>query len=149
MNNNLIVKGICLKVPVSRAWKALSDPQEFGAWFGVKVEGTFRPGHINVGHITHPGYEHLEWKVTTEAVEPERYLAFKWHPYAVDPNTDYSEETPTLVEFRIEPMGDGTLLTVVESGFENIPDHRRREAYRMNDGAWAAQMKNIEKHVAN
>ena len=110
MNNNLIVKGICLKVPVSRAWKALSDPQEFGAWFGVKVEGTFRPGHINVGHITHPGYEHLEWKVTTEAVEPERYLAFKWHPYAVDPNTDYSEETPTLVEFRIEPMGDGTLF---------------------------------------
>src|SRR3546814_9238047 len=56
---------------------------------------------------------------------PERLFSFTWHPYAIGPGVDYADEPPTLVEFRLEPRGDGTLLTVTESGFDRIPAHRR------------------------
>jgi uncharacterized protein YndB with AHSA1/START domain len=80
-------------------------------------------------------------------MEPERLFSYTWHPYAVDPKIDYSEETPTLVEFRLEKSATGTVLTLTESGFEKIPNHRRLEAFRMNEGGWTQQMKNIERHV--
>jgi hypothetical protein len=80
-------------------------------------------------------------------MEPERLFSYNWHPYAVDPAIDYSKETPTLVEFHLETIEGGTLLTVTESGFEKIPADRRAEALRMDEGGWTAQMKNIERHV--
>ncbi len=81
-------------------------------------------------------------------MEPERLFSFTWHPYAIDPKIDYSKETPTHVEFRLEKTANGTLLLLTESGFDKIPSDRRLEAFRMNDGGWTQQMKNIEKHVA-
>jgi len=143
-----IEKRIELAAPVSRVWRALTDYREFGQWFGVKLDGPFRAGQVSLGHITHPGYEHVKWEVVVQKMEPERLFSFTWHPYAVDPKIDYSEETPTLVEFRLEGTASGTLLLVTESGFDKIPSHRRRDAFRMNDGGWAQQLKNIEKHVA-
>jgi uncharacterized protein YndB with AHSA1/START domain len=80
-------------------------------------------------------------------MEPERLFSYTWHPYAVDPKMDYSKETPTLVEFKLEKIPAGTLLIVTESGFDKIPANRRAEAFRMNDGGWAQQVKNIEKYV--
>jgi uncharacterized protein YndB with AHSA1/START domain len=80
-------------------------------------------------------------------MEPQRLFSFTWHPYAVDPNIDYSKETPTLVEFRLEETTGGTLLVLTESGFDRIPSHRHDEAYRMNEGGWSEQMKNIESYV--
>jgi uncharacterized protein YndB with AHSA1/START domain len=82
-------------------------------------------------------------------IEPERLFSFTWHPYAVDPTMDYSKETPTLVEFTLQTTANGTLLVVAESGFDKIPSERRLEAFRMNDGGWTQQMKNIERHVAS
>ena len=81
-------------------------------------------------------------------MQPEKLFSFTWHPYAIDPDVDYSGEPPTLIEFRLEPMATGTLLVVTESGFDNIPAHRRDEAFRMDDKGWAQQVKNIESHVA-
>lgn len=86
-------------------------------------------------------------EVVVQKIEPERLFSFTWHPYAIDPKVDYSTETPTLVEFRLEPTPKGTFLTVTESGFDKLPSGRRAEAFRMNDGGWAQQMKNIESHV--
>lgn len=143
-----IEKRIEIAAPVSRVWRALSDHREFGEWFRVSLEAPFVAGQWAKGRVTYPGYEHLKWDVLIEKIEPERYMSFKWHPYAVDPNTDYSKEAPTLVEFRLEPTPKGTLLTITESGFDNIPAHRRMEALRMNEGGWAEQLKNIERHVA-
>ncbi|HEV3210365.1 MAG TPA: SRPBCC domain-containing protein [Chthoniobacterales bacterium] len=77
----------------------------------------------------------------------ERLFSFTWYPYAVDLKRDYSKETPTLVEFRLEKTEDGTLLVLTESGFDKIPPERRLEAFRMNEDGWTEQMKNIEKHV--
>lgn len=145
--NDRIEKRIELKAPVSRVWRALTDHREFGEWFRVKIDGPFVPGQVSRGHITYPGYEHLKWEAVVQQMEPERLFSFTWHPYAVDPKMDYSMEASTLVEFRLEKTPTGTLLRLTESGFDKIPAGRRLEAFRMNDGGWAEQMKNIESHV--
>jgi uncharacterized protein YndB with AHSA1/START domain len=145
--SNVIEKHVMLDAPVSRVWRALTDHKEFGRWFKVKIEGPFVPGQVSRGHITYPGYEHLKWEATVETMEPERLFSFTWHPYAIDPDTDYSSEPTTLVEFRLEAKDGGTLLTVTETGFDAIPKERRFEAYRSNDGGWTEQMDNIRRHV--
>jgi len=145
---NSIEKRVELKVPVSRAWRALTDYREFGEWFRVKLDGPFVPGQVSRGHITYPGYEHVKWEVTVKEMQPEQLFSFTWHPYAVEPGVDYSKEEPTLVEFRLQPVPGGTLLVITESGFDRIPPHRRMEALRMNDGGWTEQTRNIAGHVA-
>jgi uncharacterized protein YndB with AHSA1/START domain len=145
--NDRIEKRIELKAPVSRVWRALTDYREFGEWFRVKLDGPFVAGEVSRGHITHPGYEHVVWEAAVQKMEPEKLFSFTWHPYAIDPKVDYSNETPTLVEFKLEKTGNGTLLLLTESGFDKIPSGRRDEAFRKNDGGWTAQMKNIERHV--
>jgi uncharacterized protein YndB with AHSA1/START domain len=142
-----IEKRIALKAPISRVWRALTDYREFGEWFRVKLDGPFVAGEVSRGHITYPGYEHIRWEARVVRMEPETLFSFTWHPYAVDPAADYSGETPTLVEFRLQEIPGGTLLRVVESGFDKIPAGRRMEAFRMNDGGWEEQIKNIENHV--
>src|SRR5258708_29598368 len=145
--DNYIEKRIELKAPVSRVWRALTDCREFAEWFRVKVDGPFVPGQVVRGQITYPGYEHLKWEAVVQTMEPERLFSFTWHPYAVDPNADYSSEPPTLVEFTLQAIATGTLLRVVESGFDKLPGKRRLEAFRMNEGGWSEQMKNIAQHV--
>ena len=147
MQTDRIEKRIELKAPVSRVWKALTDHQEFGQWFRVKLDGPFVPGQVSTGYITYPGYEHLKWHATVQRIQPERLFSFTWHPYAIDPSVDYSSEEPTLVEFRLEQMAGGTALTVTESGFDKLPAHRRDQAFRSNDGGWGQQVENIRKHV--
>ena len=143
-----IEKRIELKAPVSRVWRALTDYREFGEWFCVKLDGPFVPGEVSRGQITYPGYEHLKWEAVVQKMEPERLFSFAWHPDATDPKKDYSQETPTLVEFRLAKTASGTLLVLTESGFDKIPSDRRFAAFRGNDGGWTEQMKNIESYVA-
>src|ERR1039457_5767308 len=143
-----IEKRIELKASVARVWRALTDYREFGEWFRVKLNGPFVPGQVARGQITHPGYEHVKWEAVVLKMEPERLFSFTWHTYSVDPKTHYSQEPPTLVEFRLAKTTSGTLLVLTESGCDKVPSDRRAEAFRMNDGGWTEQMKNIEKHVA-
>ena len=144
-----IEKQILLKAPRARVWRALANAEEFGNWFGVALTGqTFAPGREARGNITYPGYEHLIFAIKVERMEPERLLSFFWHPYAVDSKVDYSKEEPTLVVFELKDADSGILLKVVESGFDKVPAARRAEAFRMNNGGWEMQLKNIEKHVA-
>jgi uncharacterized protein YndB with AHSA1/START domain len=142
-----IEKTIELKAPVSRVWRALTDHQEFGTWFRVKMEGPFVPGEVSRGRITYPGYEHIQWEAVIQKMEPERLFSFTWHPYAIDPKQDYSSEPSTLVEFTLKKIPSGTLLRVVESGFDKLPANRRHEAFRMNDEGWSIQVKNIAEHI--
>jgi uncharacterized protein YndB with AHSA1/START domain len=148
MSNDRIEKQIELMAPISRVWRALTDYREFGEWFRVKLEGPFVAGEAAGGFITWPGYEHLRMEVVVQKIEPERFFSYTWHPYSIDPKVDYSQETPTLVEFTLEKSAKGTLLKVTESGFDKIPSGRRAEAFRMNDNGWTQQVKNIESHVA-
>ena len=142
-----IEKRIELKAPVARVWRALTDHREFGEWFRVKLDGPFVAGQISRGRITYPGYEHIKWQAIVRKMEPERLFSFLWH-HSFDPNADIFTEPTTLVEFRLEKIEAGTLLTLTESGFENLPENLRLEAFRRNDGGWTEQMKNIENHVA-
>ena len=142
-----IEKRIELRAPVARVWRALTDYTEFGTWFRVRLDGPFAPGRVAHGQITYPGYEHARWQATVQRMEPERLFSFTWHPYSVDAGVDYSKEQPTLVEFRLAPTPQGTLLTVTESGFDQVPSHRRAEAFRMNDRGWTTQIQNVAQHV--
>ena len=142
-----IERQIELKAPVARVWRALTDHKEFSEWFRVRLESPFVPGQTTRGKITYPGYEHLVMQVEVKKMEPQRLFSYHWHPYDVDPKVDCSKEPPTLVEFKLEPKGVGTLLQLTESGFDAIPAARRDEAFRMNSGGWTEQMKNIDAHV--
>ena len=142
-----IEKTIELKAPVSRVWRALTDHQEFGTWFRVRLDGPFVPGQVSRGHIAYPGYEHIRWEAVVQKMEPERLFSFTWHPCAIDPNQDYSGEPSTLVEFTLQSTATGTLLRIVESGFNKIPSQRRPEAFRMNDSGWSQQIQNVAEHV--
>ena len=144
-----IEKKVLLRAPRARVWRALTDAREFGQWFGVDLAEAFTPGARVKGKISamHKGYEGKPFEITIERMEPERLFSYRWHPYAHDPGVDYSSEPTTLVTFELTETGEGTLLTVVESGFDRIPLARRAEAYRMNDQGWAAQMNAIERHV--
>lgn len=147
ITSDRIEKTIELQAPVSRVWRALTDHREFGTWFRVKLDGPFVPGQVSRGQMTYPGYEHVRWEAVVQKMEPERLFSFTWHPYAIDPKEDYSGEPPTLVEFTLEPTAKGTLLRVVESGFDRIPKKRRNEAFRMNESGWSVQIENIARHV--
>jgi uncharacterized protein YndB with AHSA1/START domain len=144
-----IERSVVIQSSRERVWRALSNAEEFGTWFRANLQGqTFAPGQRARGPITHPGYEHIFFDVLIERMEPMELMSFHWHPYAVDPAEDYSKEEPTLVTFTLKDApGNGTLLTVVESGFDRVPERRRLEAFRMNSRGWEGQLENIVRHV--
>ena len=142
-----IEKNILLRAPRSRVWRALTDAQEFGTWFRVDLDGRFEVGKRIRGKITYPGYEHLTMDVLVEAMEAEKLFSYRWHPGATEVGVDYSAEPTTLVEFRLEDAEGGTMLTIVESGFDKVPKERRDEAFRSNDVGWTEQLQNIRRHV--
>jgi uncharacterized protein YndB with AHSA1/START domain len=148
MNTDRIEKKITLRAPRSKVWRAIAEHEQFGTWFEVKLDRPFVAGARVNGQILTKGYEHLKFELVVAEVKPETYLSFRWHPYAIDPAADYSKEPMTLVEFRLsDAPGGHTELVVTESGFDQIPASRREEAFRMNDGGWAEQVKNVERYV--
>jgi uncharacterized protein YndB with AHSA1/START domain len=147
MSTDRIEKQIELKASPARVWRALTDHREFGQWFRVALAEPFAPGRTVRGKVTYPGYEHLAFDAVVDEMREEELFSFRWHPAAIDPAIDYSAEPHTLVEFRLQPAAGGTRLTVTESGFDRLPPERRHEAFRMNEGGWTQQVKNIEEHV--
>jgi uncharacterized protein YndB with AHSA1/START domain len=159
MDMDRIEKKILLRAPRHRVWRALADSTEFGTWFGMRFDGPFTPGASVHGVIVGTAvdaeiaaaqkqYEGLPFEITVEQVEPERLLSFRWHPNAVERDVDYTAEPTTLVAFTLEEVADGILLTVTESGFDRIPLARRAEAFKSNEGGWAAVITLIEKYLA-
>ena len=151
-----IQKKVHLRAPRNRVWKAISDSKQFGSWFGMKVEGPFTANTTVKATIVpttvdsevakeQKAFEGMPFELYIERVEPERLLTFRWHPGATQPKPG---DPTTLVCFELEDAADGILLTVTESGFDRIPLARRAKAFAENEGGWAAQMKLIEKYVA-
>lgn len=146
--NDSIRETTHVSAPIDRVWRAISDYREFGEWFRVRLDQPFIAGERSTGQMTVPGYEHIKWNADVVAVEPLRRLAFRWHPYALDPQVDYSSEPTTLVELVLRESGGGTDIEVIESGFEALPANRRDEAFRMNSQGWAAQVRNVRDYLA-
>jgi uncharacterized protein YndB with AHSA1/START domain len=143
-----IEKRIEISAPVARVWRALTDSRQFGEWFLVKMDGPFVAGEAVGGQLTFPGYEHVRMEIIVKTITPTSYFSYTWHPYAVDPKKDYSRETPTLVEFRLEEARGGTLLVVTESGFDKLPKERYADAFRMNARGWEQQLVQIGAYVS-
>ncbi len=147
VNTDCIEKTITLRAPRSRVWRAISTAAEFGTWFQVRLEGEFAVGETIRGQVTYPGCDNMTLEAHVVTIEPEHTFAFRWCPYAHNPNEDYSSAPTTLVEFRLEDAEGGTQLTVTESGFDAIPEEHRAECLRRNEGGWNQQMKHITSHV--
>ncbi len=163
-----IEKTVLPRAPVSRVWQAISIASEFGRWFGIELKGEFAAGKTITGTFTHGFNEAaiLEFQkslglplskvkipdevlvfCTVERIEPERYFSFHWIPYGIDAEVDPKTEPTTLVEFHVKKVAEGTELTIVESGFDRVPAHRRLRAFRMNEAGWSGQMENVRKYV--
>jgi uncharacterized protein YndB with AHSA1/START domain len=143
-----IQKDIVIAASRSQVWQAISNANEFGEWFKVDLSGAaFEPGKAVSGKMTYPGYEGKPFEITVERIEPERLFSFRWHPYGIDSNHDYSDEPMTLIEFVLDEVDGGTRLTVTESGFDNVPLARRAEAFRMNSEGWEIQLQNVKAYV--
>lgn len=160
MNTDRIEKRIVLRAPLERVWRAISDAGQFGSWFGVAFDGPFVAGARLTGKIVpttvdaevakqQKPYAGMAFEFFVERIEPMRTIEFRWHPFAVEPGVDYSSEPTTRIVFELQPVSDGVLLTVTESGFDQIPLARRAKAFAANDGGWAMQMKLIENYLAN
>ena len=159
MDKDQIEKRVLLRAPLGRVWRAISDAEEFGRWFGVRFDGPFVAGTSVTAAITgtavddevakrqepHAGAKST-WQIV--AIEPQRRFAYRWHPFAVEPDVDYAAEPTTLVEFTLSPTTDGVLLTIVESGFDAIPAARRPAAFEANSGGWAKQVELVRKYLA-
>jgi uncharacterized protein YndB with AHSA1/START domain len=158
-NTDRIEKRVPLHAPLERVWRAISDSKQFGSWFGVEFDRPFVTGTTLKGRIVpttvdaevakrQKRYEGTIFQFEVDRIEPMRLFSFRWHPYAVDSGVDYSKEPTTLVVFELEEVSDGTLLTVTESGFDQIPLERRAKAFASNEQGWSAQVKLIEKYLA-
>lgn len=159
MSSDRIEKEVVLRAPLERVWRAISDADEFGQWFGVRFDGPFVAGASVTGVITpttvdedvaraqeaHVGTSDT-WQIV--AIEPQRRLAFRWHPYAADAGADQSQEPTTLVEFTLTDTKEGVLLRIVESGFDNIPAEHRVSAFEGNSEGWAKQTELVRKYLA-
>jgi uncharacterized protein YndB with AHSA1/START domain len=154
-----IVKKVLVHAPRDRVWRAITDPQEFGAWFGVKIDGPFAQGAKVKGTIVRTTvdpevakqqaeFEGLPFDLEIDRVQPERLFSFRWHPFAIDRTVDYSGEPRTRVSFEIDEKPDGVLVTIAESGFEGLPPARRDKAFEANDQGWAKQAELLEKYLA-
>jgi uncharacterized protein YndB with AHSA1/START domain len=155
-----IVKKTVLKAPRARVWEAVSDSKKYGAWFGAEFDGPFKAGSKLTATIVpttvdpeiakaQSSYSGRTFSFEVERVEPEKIIAFRWHPFAIDQTIDYSKEPTTLIVFELaDAPGGHTALTITESGFDKIPLERRAEAFRMNSGGWDAQLTLIEKFLA-
>jgi uncharacterized protein YndB with AHSA1/START domain len=159
MNTDQIEKKILLRAKQNRVWRALTDSNEFGSWFGMKLDGPFAPGAKIRGVIVpttvdpktaelQKPYEGEPVELAIERVDPERLFSFRWHPHAVGPGTDYAKEPMTLVTFTLDEVENGVLLTITESGFDSIPLARRAEAFKANEGGWSKQLELIAKYLA-
>ena len=144
-----IEKQVTLDAPRSRVWRALTDVAQFNSWFGLRLTAPFTPGAEISGRMASPRYEHVTVTIWIEQLDPERFFSFRWHPYAIDPDVDFSDEPTTLVTFTLEDMTGGTRLTIVESGFDAIPESRRAKAFAMNTGGWNGQAENLRKYLAS
>jgi uncharacterized protein YndB with AHSA1/START domain len=141
-----IEKQVDLEAPRSRVWRALTDSQQFGAWFGVKLTAPFKPGAPAVGTMTYKG-EEVTMTMWIDRIEPENFFSFHWHPFGIDKTVDYSAEPKTLVSFTLEDAAAGTRLTIRETGFDRIPESRRALAFEMNTKGWIGQAEKIRQYV--
>ncbi len=154
-----IEKTILLRAPLARVWRAISESAQFGEWFGMRFDGPFAAGKVMKGKMTpttvdpevaklQSKFDGFPFEITIDRIEPERLFSFRWHPFAIEPGVDYSDEPTTRIEFTLSETKDGVLLNVTETGFDRIPLARRAKAFAANEGGWKMVVTLVEKYMA-
>jgi uncharacterized protein YndB with AHSA1/START domain len=153
-----IYETITLRSSRGRAWLAISNAQEFGAWFGARFDGDFAPGVTLRGTLEpttadpeyaarQARYAGLPIELTVEAIDPDHRVTFSWHPFAVGVDPDAAFEPTTRVTLELNGDQEGVVLTVTESGFRYLPAARRAWAYLAHEDGWEQRLLLVKKHV--
>lgn len=129
-----------------RVWNALTNAEEFGCWFHVKLDGPFAVGRTTTGIMTYPGHEGIPWTSVTKTMEAPSHFVFCWPncPPGEEPSPDTNWLT---VSFTLEAHNGGTLITVCETGFAALPEEQRISMLRDNRQGWEIQSKNLQHYV--
>ena len=118
--------------PPAAVWAALTTAEGLGTWFGNQATIDLRPG--GSAQMTWTSGDRADMRI--ERVEEPTVFGFTWHIYGLPAD----DPRRTYVEFTLEPVGRGTRLTVVESGFAQLPDDVHRTAHSGNTGGWASEL---------
>jgi uncharacterized protein YndB with AHSA1/START domain len=143
-----VEKTIELRAPRARVWRAISNAQDFGTWFGLgeplELEGDFVPGARIMARWA--GRKDLELFFMIDTVEPERALTFRWVPYEIAEGDDPARHPMTRIEMRLADTAVGTRLTITESGFAALPADKQYKR-EQNGMGWAIQLQSIAQHL--
>jgi len=143
-SSDRIEQRIYLKASPERVWRALTNEAEFSSWFGSDLDDRIAEGvQLN---MTCQGER---FAVDIVELTPPSRLVWRWHPGWVDPAVDYSKEPRTTTVFDVAAHGDGTMLTVTESGFDAINAARRASVFSDNVNGWLEQVLSLQKHLEN
>jgi len=154
-----IQKTIVLKCSLQEVWRAISEARQFSAWIGLSDHSEFAPGALftakmaptkfnaEFARLQEP-YDGLQVKMTIDRIQPPCLFSFRFHPFAIDPNADYSKEPMNQVTFELKEVPSGTTVTITETGFDRIPVERRAVAYEVNERAWGLATKALESYLA-
>jgi uncharacterized protein YndB with AHSA1/START domain len=130
-----VEREIVVAAPVERVWAVLTEPQHIGQWFGSRAELEPRVG--GDGLLEFEG--HGAYKISVVRFDPTSHFSYRWA------NKIGAEAVPglsTLVEFTLEPAGDGTKLRVVESDFDALPltDAEREQEITEHIKGWREEL---------
>jgi uncharacterized protein YndB with AHSA1/START domain len=146
MSADRIERDITIAAPIERVWAVLTEPEHVGAWFGQgkPTEIDLRPGGIMV--LDHGQYGVFLTRV--EKLDPPHYFSYRWA--SAFPGEEATDDNSTLVEFTLAEDGDGTRLSLIESGFAKleIPAERQATAsYESHSGGWPDALDSLRRHA--
>lgn len=155
MTTDKIEKTAIFKAPLAKVWKAISDAEAFGTWFGIRFDGPFVEGQTVTGTMTttqvdeevakhQAPYTGLRFELHIERIEAMRLFSFRWQP---DPDEKDPKAPKTLVTFVLEEVPEGTRLTLTESGYDALALERRAQVMADNEGGWEMQLSLIGKYL--
>jgi uncharacterized protein YndB with AHSA1/START domain len=138
-----IERVVVMPAAPERVWRAITEPVELARWFGNRFEFELRPGAEGRFY-----WENESTRIRVEAVEPPRRFAYRWYPGSAQREDEPFDSLPlTLVEFLLEPVPEGTRLTLTESGFAALPPEDYGRCYRENDEGWRDELANLATYV--
>ena len=144
-----IERSVFIKASKSRVWRALTSAREFGIWFGAAFEGEFKLGARLSMISTHPGEcQGVPFFINVESINPEHSFAWTWDPGVPDPTVDLKTQPQTRVEFTLAEQDGGTLVTVIESGFDKFSLDRRAKLFSENSRGWDFQLQSLHSYVS-
>jgi uncharacterized protein YndB with AHSA1/START domain len=146
MNTDRIEREVVIDAPIERVWSALTQPASVSSWFsnGNKVTIDLREG----GVMALDQGDHGAFQTVIVSVSPPNLFSFRWA--SAYPDVLATEDNSTLVEFTLKATPEGTVLRVVESGFDalEIPADRVEHAgFENHSKGWTGVVAEFVKYV--